>query len=192
MLSSLQLIRHGPSTHPQGKHWVDGSGFQRWRDAYDETGIDPTAAPPASTVDAIAAADIVVCSDLRRARETAARLAPMNRIVETPLFRETLLDIPAWVPLRLPVSAWDGLTHVQWGFGILVNADASQRDRKRADDAIAWLQALGNSPTAIAVITHGVFRRLLATRLLEHGWHTKPGRRSYKPWSVWKLTRKQL
>ena len=168
---------------------MDAGGFQRWRDAYDAAGIDPRAAPPAAAVDAVAATDIVICSDLPRAKETAERLARSKSIVETPLLRETVLEIPAWLPMRLPISAWDGLTHIQWGYGILLKADPSQRDRKRADDAIEWLSSLDSGPSSIAVITHGVFRRLLAMRLQDLGWHTPAGRRSYKPWSVWPFTR---
>jgi hypothetical protein len=37
------------------------------------------------------------------------------------------------------------------------------------------------------VITHGVFRRHLARRLVTSGWRYIEGPRSYAHWSVWRL-----
>jgi hypothetical protein len=37
------------------------------------------------------------------------------------------------------------------------------------------------------VVTHGVFRYLLARQFLAEAWSVEARRRSYEPWSVWRL-----
>jgi len=86
---------------------------------------------------------------------------------------------------RWPVAAWDGITHIQWGYRILRKTDASAADLQRAHDAIAWLECMKDAPETVAVVTHGVFRRLLAIRLTELRWQALSRPRSYKHWSVW-------
>lgn len=80
-------------------------------------------------------------------------------------------------------TAWDGLAHVLWGCRILLGTDTSDAERRRADAAIALLCELDRA-ASVALVTHGVFRRLLAIRLTELGW-TSNDRRSYACWSVW-------
>jgi broad specificity phosphatase PhoE len=183
----ILLIRHGPSAHPIGNGWVDAAGFQRWRDGYDAAGIDPLAEPPASLIASVAGAQVVAASDLKRALESAARLAPARPIIRSALLREAPLPAPGWIPLRLPIAAWDALTHAQWGYHILRRRDATPDDVERAAAAVRWLLSLPDAPASVAVITHGVFRRLVAARLSELGWQAQAGR-SYKCWSVWSFS----
>jgi broad specificity phosphatase PhoE len=188
--TTVHLVRHGPSSHSAGSGWVDAAGFQHWRDRYDAAGIDLGSAVPRTVIDVVNRADVLVASDLRRARESARRLAPLKPIVHSHLFREIPLPIPTWVPVRLPVAAWDGLAHVEWGYRILRNADVSPADLDRVNDAIAWLERLEGDPETISVITHGVFRRLLANRLSQLGWEALSPRRSYRCWSLWSFVKR--
>lgn len=141
---------------------------------------------------AVAAADLVVCSDLARASESAQRLAPARQITRSPLLREAPIGIPAWVPFRLPLAGWSALIHVRWGYQILRRIDASRADLQRAAAAVDWLNTLGNDHATIAVVTHGVFRRLMWERLRQIGWQVATARRSYSHWSVWTVDRGPL
>ena len=165
--------------------WVDAVGFKRWRDVHDDAGLDPTDSVPGGVLSVVAKSEVIVCSDLRRSVESAHRIAPSRIIVQTALLRESNLPIPSWLPIRLPVAAWDALIHIQWGVQILQRADTSIDDLRRAEQVLTWLGNQEQFNGAVAVVTHGVFRRILANRAVKLGWTELTRRRSYKYWSVW-------
>jgi hypothetical protein len=100
------------------------------------------------------------------------------------LLRETPLSIPKW-PTRLPMPAWELLIHLNWSYQILRGTDATSADLGRAAKAAAWLAGLVHDGSTALVVTHGVFRRLVAKELLSLGW-TNAGRRGgYSNWSAW-------
>lgn len=60
-----------------------------------------------------------------------------------------------------------------------------------APDATPPAELLAQRLATLAVVTHGVMRRLLAGRLCRDGWAIH-GRRRYAPWSLWELTKVAL
>ena len=189
MLTRIILIRHGRSAHGLGSSWVDADGLQRWRTAYDAAGIAVEDAPPALVANAVGACDLIVSSDLRRAVESAARLAPGRPVAESALLRESALPIPN-VPIRLPVTAWGALATIGWGYRIMRRAFASPSELQRAARAAEWFCTLAPDAATVAVITHGVFRRLLANHLQSDGWLAVAEARNYKNWSMWSVERR--
>lgn len=84
---------------------------------------------------------------------------------------------------HLPIQVWDVILHVQWSYRLL--GGAPHDSIRRANDAAEWLaQRAADSATVVAV-THGGFRRLVASRLEARGWRAGPERRSYANWSIW-------
>lgn len=185
MESCIVLIRHGRSAHRHREGWVDAEGVRRWRESYDVAGIDPDDAPPLALMNQVARAHVIVASDLPRATISAYRLAPGRHIITSSLLRETVLDIPAWLPLCWPLAVWGAFIHLQWGYQMLRGREAPLEEQQRAADAAEWLIALVQREVLVAAVTHGVFRTLLARRLLAKGWRARPGRRSYQVWSAW-------
>ena len=120
--------------------------------------------------------------------ESARLIADSRPVVVSALLRETALPIPVGTPIRLPVAAWEVLTHLRWGFQIFRKKDVSESELQRADDALAWLVRQANEG-AVTVITHGVFRRILANRALMLGWQEITQRRSFRYWSCWSFTK---
>jgi broad specificity phosphatase PhoE len=186
--SRILLIRHGPSSHRAGFAPVPTDGMHRWRDAYDRAGIEADAAPPRSLTEAVARCDLIVSSDLPRALESAERLAAGRTIRPSSLLRESLLPIPS-LSLRLPVRAWDTLATIHWGYRILRRVEASPAELQRVTDAGAWLFELTSDASGIAVVTHGVFRRLVSKHFQAMGWRLSKPRSSYDHWSAWTLER---
>ena len=187
----LLLIRHGRSAHVHGGGLLDRHGVERWRAAYDEAAVAPDDAPPAWLVDAVAGARVIAASDLPRAIASAERLADGRAVVLSPLFREVPLPIPEWLPCRAPLAAWDALVRLSWGVEQLRGHDAPPAALTRARLAARWCGAAcrdaSDRDATIAVVTHGVFRRVLARRLLADGWRAAPGFRSRAHWSAWRL-----
>ena len=184
----LLLARHGRVSPALRVGWTDAAGFQRWRQAYDAAGLSAGDGPPADLLARAARAGIVVSSDAPRAFESARRLTRSRTPHPSPLLRESVLDIPKWLPWRWPVTIWEAAVHTEWGIRIVLGVDASPAERSRAIDCAAWLAALSGERDVLAV-THGVFRRLLARALVESNWRLVRRTRGYSPWSVWELGR---
>jgi broad specificity phosphatase PhoE len=185
----LLLVRHGRSAHVHAGGWVDAAGVHAWRAAYDAAGIADDA-PPAALVRACADGARIACSDLPRARASAARLAAGRVVLESPLLRESELVVPVGGRLRLPFVAWGAVIHAAWLVRLARGAGASPAERARAAEAAAWLAEIARADAApVVAVTHGVFRGLLHDALRAGGWRAVGGRRDYRPWSAWRYER---
>jgi broad specificity phosphatase PhoE len=185
--SRIILVRHGRTADLDVGGWLDSHGMRRRREAEDLAGIVESDKPPQWLLDRAAEADLIVSSDLPRAVASAERLAPDRPIVQSPLLIEAPLDIPNWLPLRWPVRLWESVMLAQWGVRILRGSDTRPEDAKRANTAARWLTRLSDESPLIIAITHGVFRRMLAERLITGGWKAQNTKRSYDNWSAWEL-----
>ena len=187
----LLLVRHGRSAHVHAGGLLDRPAVERWRDAYDESGIATDTHPCNALKDEIAASHGIVASDLPRAIASAALLAAGREVTISPLFREVPLLIPRSLPFRAPLAAWEALIHIRWGLDLVRRRGVARETMERARLAAEWCRDACRSSTpdggTIAVVTHGVFRRMLLEVLVAHGWQCEPGRRSYAHWSVWRM-----
>jgi broad specificity phosphatase PhoE len=183
------LIRHGLSAHVHPGGLIDAIGMQRWRDATDAAGIAAHSHPPAELVARVADTNFLMASDLPRAIESARRLAPGRPIETSPLFRESMTEIPKWLPLRWPLRIWRIANGTQWVYRILKGTDAPPKELERIAAAARLLTERVQSHESLTVVCHGVFRRLLGRRLVHEGWTAEPGRHSYANWSMWEYTR---
>jgi broad specificity phosphatase PhoE len=126
----------------------------------------------------------IIASDLRRAVGSAEALAPERPIRRSDLLRETPLTIPHW-PTRLPLKGWGIAVYLAWTYRIVRGIDESEPERTRAAAAAALLADLVADGSTALVVTHGVFRRLLAQQLLDRGWMSTGRRGGYRHWSSW-------
>lgn len=183
----IVLIRHGHSSHIHDDRWLHPSSVRAFEDAYDAAGIRDDSIPPPALCAAAANAGLLCASDLRRAIDSAHRLAPEREIVVSPLLREIRLELPTWFPLRLPIATWDFLSHTRWSYRLLMMSD--HEHMRRADAAARWLEEHVSQVSSVAAVTHAGFRRLLAATLIARGWQHGPLKRTYENWSGWELLR---
>ena len=186
----ILLIRHGRSAHVSSRTLLDRAGVERWRADYDAAGIIANDEPPLALRSSVERADVLVASDLPRAIASAKRLVPQRPVSESPLFRELPLPIPSIARLRAPLSVWGALIHARWILDIARRQDATSEALEQARLATEWCRTTcceHRTDCTLAVVTHGVFRRLLARQLVEDGWRLESRRRSYAHWSVWAL-----
>ncbi len=155
---------------------------------YDVSGIVDHDAPPPSLAALARDADLLVASDLPRAIMTAERLAKGRGVTLSPLLREAPADLPHWKHVRMPRALWELAVKVHWGIRILRRTDIPPKDLERATKAAFWIDGLASRHRHIVVVTHGVFRRILARQLEALGWRPDGRRRSYAHWSIWSLT----
>ena len=157
-----------------------------FEDAYDAAGIVDHEGPPPELIRIAADAQVIAASDLPRAIASARRIAPSRDPDVTPLLREIRLEPPAWLP-RLPIEVWDIISHAQWSYRL---ARGSSHDFvRRASDAVEWLVQRAADASTVVAVTHGGFRRIIASQLVARGWRADPGKRSYENWSVWAYSR---
>ena len=182
-MARIVLVRHGPSAHVDIPPAPDRAGVEAWRAAYDIAGILPDAKPPDALIKLAADAKHLVASDLRRARESAERLAPRRPILVSELLRECTLAPPEW-PTRLPLAAWGIATYSRWAIQQMRDTDAAAQERARAAAAVDWITRMAADGATILVVTHAVFRQLLGDQLVERGWATD-GQTGTRHWSAW-------
>lgn len=188
MAAQIILVRHGASEHVHSDWMIDHGGIQRWRDQYDLAGIQVDSQPPTQLVQVANSATHIIASDLLRAVASAERLAPQRQIETSELLREVPLKLPHW-PTRLPLIVWEFLIHVAWSYRIVRGIDSTEQDRARATAAAKWLGEIVTNESTAVVVTHGVFRRVLAQQLLLAGWTGTDRRGGYSNWSYWTFAR---
>ena len=182
----ILLVRHGRSAHVHDGRWMRDAGLRAFEDAYDAAGIRDDDIPPSEVIRLAREAEVIAASDLPRAIASARRLVPTREPDVTPLLREIRLEPARWMP-HCPIQLWDVISHVQWTYRLLLSRPHDSIHRAR--DAAEWLaQRAADSATVLAV-THGGFRRLLASGLEQRGWRAGPERRSYANWSIWSYSR---
>ena len=186
----VALVRHARSSHVHAG-WIDAGGFRAWREAYEAAGIHEDERVPARLEQLVSRADLVLSSDAARAVSSARLLAPGREIVVSPLLGELDLEGPALGGLRLPLGAWAVAVGGRTLVRTLRRQYPSAAEAARIGSAAAWLEELAAQSSLIVAVTHAMFRRRLATRLLQTGWQAERGRRSLQPWSAW-LFRKAL
>jgi broad specificity phosphatase PhoE len=156
----------------------------RWREGYDDAGILEGSKPPQTLIQLAAESTLIIASDMPRAIASAERLAPGRKIRTSHLLRETHLHVPRW-PTRLPLVAWAALMHGFWRYRMLRGTDASPAEVAQAASAADWLRTVVGEHETAVVVTHGVFRQLLARELLRRGWYCTARTGGYRNWSSW-------
>lgn len=179
----IHLVRHGRSALDHDGRWFRCADVSAYEDAYDAAGIREDDRPGADLQTLFASNALLVASDLPRAVASAKRLAPDRALKLTPLLREIRLEPPRWIPVRLPIQAWDAFSHVQWSYRLY--SDVDHQYMRRAKQAADWLAGHAAGSLDVVAVTHGGFRRLLDARLVARGWKRGFTKRNYDNWSVW-------
>jgi broad specificity phosphatase PhoE len=183
VMERIQLVRHGRSAHVHDGRWMYADSVHEYERGYDDAGILGHDSPPQDLIEIARRADVLVASDLTRAIESARRLAPGRDPVVLPLLREITLEPPRWMPVPLPIMAWDALSHAQWSYRLAMRTD--HPFVRRADRAADWLAEHAVNGARIVAVTHAGFRRIVAHRLQVRGWRAVESRLGYANWSVW-------
>src|SRR6185503_9821431 len=103
----IVLVRHGRSAHVHDGRWMTPHGVRDFEHAYNVAGIRDDDAPPSELIALTAKAHVLAASDLPRAIASARRLAADRDLAISPLLREIELEPPSWIPMPLPIEAWD-------------------------------------------------------------------------------------
>src|SRR5512143_1796832 len=153
------LVRHGRSALPTRKS-IASTGLRSLARRYDEAGIRRTPAPTAELRRQAAAAGIIVCSDTRRAVESARALDRTRDPLTDRVFREAGLPLVSPLPLRLSFDAWVIIARVAWFLGWSAGGESVAAARRRASKAVRRLTRLSSKHRSVLLVGHGVFNAL--------------------------------
>jgi broad specificity phosphatase PhoE len=182
-MMEISLIRHGKSQLVK-KDKVTFREFKQWIEQYDRHGVIEEALYPSETVEKIAAAKLIITSDLKRAVESAKLLNPQVKIISDPLFRET--ELPAGSKelynLKLSPGLWAVVLRVLWLSGYSSGCESLSQAKSRAKKAAQQLIGYAGEYQSVALMGHGFFNMLLARELQKKGWKGKR-KKSAKHWT---------
>ncbi len=182
-MKKIVLVRHGRSAHVQ-TGWIGVEELARWRAAYDEAGITDDDSPPVALRALAREAGVLACSDLPRARASAAVLAEGRPVQVSALLRESGPPLPTGSRARLPLAGWAVVLGVQSLGRLLRGEPAPPEVGARAAEAAAWLDALSAEHGTVVAVTHAAFRGHLARALHARGWRSESGVRAFHHWSA--------
>ena len=98
------------------------------------------------------------------------------------------MAVPRW-PTPLPLVVWGTVMYARWSYRRMRGVDVTEPDWERATAAARWLSDLVADGSTAVVVTHGIFRKLLATNLTLLEWLAAGRRGGYRHWSAWDFTR---
>jgi len=166
---SIILVRHGRSSLRAPKR-LTSDGLRSTAVRYNEAGIRATPRPSALLRRRARAAGVIVCSDVRRAVESARVLDGTRRVLIDPLFREAGLPVRSRLPLRLSFDSWVWIAVIAWFSGWARGTESLTAARRRARTAARRLIGLSTQHRSVMLVGHGVFNALVAAELQGRGW----------------------
>ncbi|MBS4196517.1 histidine phosphatase family protein [Lederbergia citri] len=185
----ISLIRHGKSQWTEDKP-ITCQEFKNWVAKYDRHGVCEKTSYPLETLEKIAAAKIVITSDLTRSIESAKLLNPDIHANSDPLFRETELPIPLTklFGLKLNANMWAVLLRCLWFIGYSRGCESLREAKKRAEKASILLIHYAKEHQQVVLVGHGFFNMLIVKELKKLGW-VSARKTSSKHWEYTTFTK---
>jgi broad specificity phosphatase PhoE len=171
----ISLIRHGKSKHIEN-NIVTCKEFVEWVKKYDHSGVFEEKDYPSETLKKIAAASIVITSDLTRSVESAYLIIQNRntRVVTDALFRETELPVLSRnLKFTLRPNSWAVILRCLWFCGYTRQNESLVEAKQRAIKASERLVKHAEEHKSVVLVGHGFFNRLIAVELKKRGWKGK-------------------
>lgn len=183
MQRRIMLVRHGRSSL-RVPNRIPSDMLRSTARRYNEAGIRSTPRPSAQLRRQAGSADVIVCSDARRAVESARALDSTREALIDPLFREAGLPLSTWLPLRLGFDTWVLIAGIAWFWGWSAGPESLAEARRRARTAAQRLIHLSTAHASVMLVGHGVFNALIAAELQRRGWQGPLWRPTASPWNL--------
>ena len=146
--------------------------YGEWWANYDLAGLAPGEAPPQSLVDLADECEVVLCSTLPRAIETADRIVDGARIVpRNSLFVEAALPPPPVPWIKLSPTAWGRISRVFWFLGYTPRGvESHRRARARVREIADLLIAEAADGDDVLLCAHGYLNWMFDNHIRRRGW----------------------
>lgn len=170
----ISFIRHGKSQLTESDR-ITFAEFRKWVEKYDFNGVFEESTYPVMTLEKVAAAKVVITSDLNRSVVSARLLNPKTKTISDPIFRETELPINTTIvfKVKLKPNTWAVILRLLWFSGFSNECESLSDAKLRAKKAAQQLIDYANEYNSIVLVGHGFFNMLIAKELKEMGWRGK-------------------
>ena len=170
----ISLIRHGKSQLTENDK-ITFAEFKKWVQKYDFNGVFEESIYPTVTLEKVAAANVVVTSDLKRSVVSARLLNPKTKTISDPIFRETELpvNITILLKMKLKPNTWAVILRLLWFSGYSNKCESFSQAKLRAKKASQQLINDAKKHESIVLVGHGFFNILIAKELQKIGWKGK-------------------
>lgn len=174
MTGMIVTARHGrPNVDRSVKITAREYGY--WWANYDLTGLAPGQEPPQGLIDIASEAEVVLCSTLPRAIETADRVVDGARIVpRDSLFVEAPLPPPPFFPdfIKLTPTTWGVISRAFWFIGYAPEGvESHYRARKRVRKVTKRLiSEVEEARGDVLLCAHGYLNWMIHRVLIRRGW----------------------
>ena len=171
MSGRIITARHGmPNMNREVR--ITAREYGRWWARYDESGLAPGEEPPQSLVDLASECEVVLCSTLPRAIETADKIVDDARIVpQDALFIEAPLPPPPVPWIRLSPTAWGRISRAFWFLGYSPDGVEGHRTARRRVRKIAdLLIEEASDGDDVLLCAHGYLNWMFDRHIRRRGW----------------------
>jgi broad specificity phosphatase PhoE len=171
MAGRIITARHGkPNLNRDVR--ITAREYGQWWARYDESGLAPGEHPPQSLVDLAAECEVVLCSTLPRAIETADKIVDGARIVpRNKLFVEAPLPPPPVPWLKLSPTMWGRISRAFWFIGYSPGDTESHRGaRGRVRDIADLLIEEASDGDDVLLCAHGYLNWMFDRHIRRRGW----------------------
>lgn len=171
MTSKIVTVRHGRPDMDRTVR-ITAREYGEWWANYDLAGLAPDQEPPDHLLEVAAGCDVIICSTLPRAIETASKLVNGSRVVpQDALFVEAPLPPPPIPLIKLNPIMWGRVSRVFWflGYapdGVENHLKARARVRHVADRLVEYAER-GED---VLLAAHGYLNWMLDRQMRKRGW----------------------
>lgn len=184
--STIVLMRHG-KPEIDDSVCLSAQEFGEWIRYYDEASIDRECPPPPAAIEHATKCSFVVCSNLRRSRESAEILVAERIGYTDRIFREMEMPHGSWRFPRLPVRGWLVLFRLTWILGYSTGVESFKAAKGRARRCAEQLASLASEHGTILFVGHGAINWFIAGYLRENGWRAYGRPKKYWEFAILKL-----
>ena len=163
------IVRHGKPALSR-KAQMDWRGYREWWKQYDAGGLAETQKIPKKVTKLAAAADVIISSPLRRAVESAERVAGRPPDEIWPELVEAALPSPPLGPLKLRPKTWGTYSRIVWYWGWSDGMESHTAARARAERICDKLNVEASGGRMVFITAHGWFNRMVKGSLKKRGW----------------------
>ncbi|MBM7605099.1 broad specificity phosphatase PhoE [Metabacillus crassostreae] len=179
----ITLIRHGRSIHTDQTP-VTCKELHNWVKKYDGVSIFEEKEYPREAIKKATEANVLLTSDLKRAKDSASFLTKGRQVESHSIFREVDLPIPSGnvFGIKFSPKTWLTLFRILWFCGYSNNNESLSHAQERVKKAAQFLINEARKHESVTVVGHGFFNLLVAKQLKNEGWISE-NKQSSKHWS---------
>jgi broad specificity phosphatase PhoE len=165
------LVRHGhPDVTPDHRRPIAGTELGQWYRRYNDVGLAAESSPPQTLRDVAAIAGCIVASDLRRAIESAQRLAGPSQVQLDSDLREVGFPERLNASTRLSPGVWVMIARAAWLLDRCDCEESKSAARRRAARLADHLSDLARAHDSVIAVGHGCFNLFVGRELRWRQW----------------------